>query len=82
MAYFYVTMLNKNVAGILAIILGGFGVHRFYLGQRFLGVVRFLARPLYRVLGVDYAKSVLVVAQREQSSKNETSKSSDSSAEV
>lgn len=36
-------MLNKNVAGILAIILGGFGVHRFYLGQRFLGVVRFLA---------------------------------------
>lgn len=34
-------MLNKYTAGILAIILGGFGVHRFYLGQRFFGVVRF-----------------------------------------
>lgn len=36
-------MLNKYTAGILGILLGGFGVHRFYLGQHFWGVVRFLA---------------------------------------
>ncbi len=45
-------------------------------------VVRFLARPLYRILGVDYAKSVLVVAQREQRSKNGTSKSPQSRADL
>jgi tetratricopeptide (TPR) repeat protein len=32
-------MKKKNVAGILALILGIYGVHRFYLGQRFLGVL-------------------------------------------
>lgn len=36
-------MLSKYTAGILAIILGGFGVHRFYLGQRFIGFMRFAA---------------------------------------
>lgn len=34
-------MKNKIVAGILALLLGLFGVHRFYLGQRFLGSVYF-----------------------------------------
>lgn len=34
-------MLNKYTAGILAIILGGFGVHRFYLGQKLYGMLRF-----------------------------------------
>ncbi len=37
------TMLNKYTAGILGILLGGFGAHRFYLGQHFWGIVRFLA---------------------------------------
>lgn len=32
-------MKQKQVAGILALLFGVFGVHRFYLGQRFLGVV-------------------------------------------
>ena len=31
-------MKEKNVAGILALFLGGLGVHRFYLGQTGLGV--------------------------------------------
>ncbi|WP_282781992.1 NINE protein [Phaeodactylibacter xiamenensis] len=31
-------MKEKNVAGILALFLGGFGVHRFYLGQTGLGI--------------------------------------------
>jgi TM2 domain-containing membrane protein YozV len=32
-------MRNKNTAAILALILGVFGVHRFYLGQTFLGII-------------------------------------------
>ena len=32
-------MKNKTTAGILAIFLGGLGVHRFYLGQIGLGVL-------------------------------------------
>ncbi len=35
-------MKNKYTAGTLALFLGIFGTHRFYLGQRFLGVVHFL----------------------------------------
>ncbi|MCO6479090.1 MAG: NINE protein [Phaeodactylibacter sp.] len=31
-------MKEKNVAGILALFLGGLGVHRFYLGQTGLGI--------------------------------------------
>jgi len=31
-------MKEKNVAGILALFLGGLGIHRFYLGQTGLGI--------------------------------------------
>ena len=34
-------MLNKNLAGLFAIFSGLFGVHRFYLGQWFRGVMQF-----------------------------------------
>ncbi len=34
-------MKNKNVAGALSIFLGFWGAHRFYLGQRFLGIIYF-----------------------------------------
>jgi len=34
-------MLNKNLAGFFAFFLGMFGVHRFYLGQWFRGVLQF-----------------------------------------
>jgi TM2 domain-containing membrane protein YozV len=33
---------SKSSAGILALLLGGFGVHKFYLGQTGLGVVYLL----------------------------------------
>lgn len=32
-------MRNKNIAGLLALLFGTFGVHRFYLGQKGLGVM-------------------------------------------
>lgn len=36
-------MKNKNTAGVLALMSGALGVHRFYLGQRGLGVLYFMA---------------------------------------
>lgn len=32
-------MKSKLTAGLLALFLGGFGVHKFYLGKNFLGVI-------------------------------------------
>ncbi|MDQ3017051.1 MAG: NINE protein, partial [Bacteroidota bacterium] len=34
---------KKNVAAILALLFGVWGVHRFYLGNRFLGIAYFVA---------------------------------------
>lgn len=47
-------MKDKNVAGILALFLGGFGVHRFYLGQTGLGVfyLIFCWFPVMWIIGV------------------------------
>lgn len=36
-------MRHKVTTGFLALIFGMFGVHRFYLGQRFLGALYFIA---------------------------------------
>lgn len=36
-------MKSKKVAGLLALFFGVFGVHRFYLGQRFIGILHLLA---------------------------------------
>jgi TM2 domain-containing membrane protein YozV len=33
---------SKVVAGILGILLGGFGIHRFYLGYVGLGIVQII----------------------------------------
>ncbi len=35
-------MKDKNTAGILALLLGGIGIHRFYLGQNGLGILYLL----------------------------------------
>ena len=35
-------MRDKTTAGVLALLLGGLGIHRFYLGQPFIGLAYFL----------------------------------------
>lgn len=35
-------MKNKNVAGLLALFLGGLGIHKFYLGKIGTGILYLL----------------------------------------
>ena len=35
-------MKDKTTAGVLALFLGGFGIHRFYTGQTLIGVLELL----------------------------------------
>lgn len=44
---------SKVVAGVLALTLGMFGVHRFYLGRKFWGVVNFAAFFLLLLITVE-----------------------------
>lgn len=43
---------DKNIAGFLALFMGMFGVHRFYLGNRFLGMMYFIAFFILMILSV------------------------------
>ncbi len=46
-------MKSKVTAALLAFFLGIFGVHRFYLGQRFLGVLYFMAFTIGFIIMTD-----------------------------
>lgn len=39
-------MKNKNIAGLLALFFGVFGIHRFYLGQTGLGIFYLIFLPI------------------------------------
>ncbi len=46
------TTQKKLVAGILAILLGGFGLHKFYLGYVAAGVVQLILSLLCGIGGI------------------------------
>lgn len=54
-------MKKKNVAGFLALLFGFFGVHRFYLGQRFFGVLH-LVLAFFAILITAEENIPLVIA--------------------
>ncbi len=56
-------MKDKTMAGILALFLGVFGVHRFYLGQIVLGMVYLFIPPVSVVLGIIDAMVLLSMDQ-------------------
>ena len=56
-------MKDKTMAGILALFLGIFGVHRFYLGQIVLGMVYLFIPPVSVVLGIIDAMVLLSMDQ-------------------
>lgn len=49
-------MKNKTTAGFLSIFLGGFGIHRFYLGHIWLGI-------LYLAFSWTYIPSIVGVIE-------------------
>lgn len=44
-------MKNKNTYALLALFLGGLGLHKFYVGQTGYGILHFMFFPLGALLG-------------------------------
>jgi hypothetical protein len=54
-------MRKKNVAGIYALLLGTLGLHRFYLGQRGLGFLYFVATMFCIVLSMENEAPIILI---------------------
>lgn len=60
-------MKNKFVAALLALFLGGLGVHKFYLGNTKMGVIYFLFFWTTLPALISLIEGVLYVVQDKQS---------------
>ncbi|WP_130805995.1 TM2 domain-containing protein [Senegalia massiliensis] len=60
-------MKNKFIAGLLAIFLGGFGIHKFYLGQTGQGIfmLLFAWTGIPEIIGIIQGILLLVMTQKE-----------------
>ena len=65
-------MKDKTLAGLLALILGIFGVHRFYLGQIKLGILYLILPGISVILGVIDAVIFLTMDQEDFDAKYNT----------
>ena len=52
---------EKTIAGILAILLGTFGVHKFYLGQTTPGIIMLLVSTIGGIVTFGLATSAIAV---------------------
>lgn len=57
---------SKTTAGILAILLGGLGVHRFYLGQPIIGLICILACWTYIPALLGLIDGIMLLTQSEE----------------
>ena len=51
---------NRLTAGILALLVGGFGVHKFYLGYNNQGIILFLMSTLGMILVLPLFASAII----------------------
>jgi len=60
-------MKNKFIAALLAIFLGGFGIHKFYLGQTGQGIfmLLFAWTGIPEIIGIIQGILLLVMTQKE-----------------
>lgn len=60
-------MKNKLIAGLLAIFLGGFGIHKFYLGQTGQGIfmLLFAWTGIPEIIGIIQGVLMLVMTQKD-----------------
>jgi TM2 domain-containing membrane protein YozV len=57
---------NKIVAALLAFFLGGFGVHKFYLGQTGLGIVYLIFCLTFIPAIVAFIESIMFIAMSDE----------------
>lgn len=57
---------NKLVAGILAILLGGLGVHKFYLGQTGKGIVYLLLCWTYIPGILGFIEGIIILCSNDE----------------
>ena len=60
------TTKNKTTAGVLALLLGGIGVHRFYLGQIGLGIVYLLFCWTFIPMLIGFVEGVLFLTMSDE----------------
>jgi len=60
-------MKNKLVASLLAIFLGGFGIHKFYLGRTGQGIfmLLFAWTGIPEIIGIIQGVLMIVMTQRD-----------------
>jgi TM2 domain-containing membrane protein YozV len=63
-------MKNKTTAAILAFLLGGIGVHRFYLGQGGLGLLYLIFCWTFIPLVVSFIDFIIFLTMDEQTFNN------------
>ncbi|WP_220446529.1 TM2 domain-containing protein [Paenibacillus piri] len=63
----YVSTKSKTAAGLLAIFLGGFGIHKFYLGRVGWGIVYLLFCWTYIPSIVGFIEGIIYLASSDQS---------------
>ena len=59
-------MKNKIVAAVLAILIGGIGIHRFYLGQLKLGLTYLLLSWTLVPLFIGFIDGIIFLTMSQQ----------------
>ncbi|WP_235801863.1 TM2 domain-containing protein [Ureibacillus manganicus] len=62
----YWPIKNKTVAGLLGIFLGGFGIHKFYLGKPASGILYLVFCWTYIPAIVGFFEGIVYIASNNQ----------------
>lgn len=57
---------DKVVAGVLALLLGGIGVHKFYLGKSGLGLVYLLFSWTFIPAVIAFIEAIIILTQSQE----------------
>ncbi|WP_438351662.1 TM2 domain-containing protein [Paenibacillus sp. FA6] len=63
----YVPTKNKVAAGLLGIFLGGFGIHKFYLGKIGMGILYLIFCWTYIPAIIGFIEGIIYLASSDQS---------------
>lgn len=60
------TMKSKKIAAVLALLFGGIGIHRFYLGQTVKGVISLIFFWTYVPLFISIIDFIVFIVMSEE----------------